>query len=130
MASTSPTLIIHRYAMLGILDDNGFPLLQQMGIPKAPEESSNTVLLTQGNKAVRRMRQPHHDQGRTAAIFAPPAAPSAPVAKAARRPRRRNFVMVGENPETGGFRIFLVASPVPFGGAPVCPMMRPSFQPS
>ena len=40
-------LIIHRYAMLGILDDNGFPL-QQMGILKAPEESSNTVLPTQG----------------------------------------------------------------------------------
>lgn len=29
------SLIIHRYAMLGILDENGFPL-QQMGILEAP----------------------------------------------------------------------------------------------
>ena len=40
-------LIIHRYAMLGILDEEGFPL-QQMGILKAPEDASNTVLPTQG----------------------------------------------------------------------------------
>ena len=40
-------LIIHRYAMLGILDENGFPL-QQMGILKAPEDASNTVHPTQG----------------------------------------------------------------------------------
>jgi ribonucleoside-diphosphate reductase alpha chain len=40
-------LIIHRYAMLGILDENGFPL-QQMGILKAPEDSSNSVHPTQG----------------------------------------------------------------------------------
>ncbi|MGB8544774.1 MAG: adenosylcobalamin-dependent ribonucleoside-diphosphate reductase, partial [Azonexus sp.] len=35
-------LIIHRYAMLGVLDESGFPL-QQMGILKAPEDASNTV---------------------------------------------------------------------------------------
>ncbi|WP_404818104.1 adenosylcobalamin-dependent ribonucleoside-diphosphate reductase [Quatrionicoccus australiensis] len=41
-------LIIHRYSMLGILDDKGFPL-QQMGILEAPEDSSsNKVLPTQG----------------------------------------------------------------------------------
>ncbi len=41
-------LIIHRYAMLGILDENGFPL-QQMGILEAPEDTtSNKVLPTQG----------------------------------------------------------------------------------
>ena len=41
-------LIIHRYAMLGILDESGFPL-QQMGILEAPENnSSNKVLPTQG----------------------------------------------------------------------------------
>ena len=40
-------LIIHRYAMLGILDENGFPL-QQMGILKAPEDASNSVHPTQG----------------------------------------------------------------------------------
>ena len=32
-------LIIHRYAMLGLLDENGFPV-QQMGILQAPEEPS------------------------------------------------------------------------------------------
>ncbi len=41
-------LIIHRYAMLGILDEAGFPL-QQMGILEAPEDSSsNKVHPTQG----------------------------------------------------------------------------------
>ncbi|MBS1142451.1 MAG: Ribonucleotide reductase large subunit [Proteobacteria bacterium] len=41
-------LIIHRYAMLGILDEEGFPL-QQMGILEAPEDTtSNKVLPTQG----------------------------------------------------------------------------------
>ncbi|MCL2524118.1 MAG: adenosylcobalamin-dependent ribonucleoside-diphosphate reductase [Betaproteobacteria bacterium] len=40
-------LMIHRYAMLGILDEAGFPL-QQMGILEAPESSSNKVLPTQG----------------------------------------------------------------------------------
>jgi ribonucleoside-diphosphate reductase alpha chain len=41
-------LIIHRYAMLGILDESGFPL-QQMGILEAPENNtSNKVLPTQG----------------------------------------------------------------------------------
>ena len=41
-------LIIHRYAMLGILDEGGFPL-QQMGILEAPEDTtSNKVLPTQG----------------------------------------------------------------------------------
>ena len=41
-------LIIHRYAMLGILDETGFPL-QQMGILEAPEDTiSNKVLPTQG----------------------------------------------------------------------------------
>jgi ribonucleoside-diphosphate reductase alpha chain len=41
-------LIIHRYCMLGILDDKGFPL-QQMGILEAPEDTtSNKVLPTQG----------------------------------------------------------------------------------
>ena len=41
-------LIIHRYSMLGILDDQGFPL-QQMGILEAPEDTtSNKVLPTQG----------------------------------------------------------------------------------
>ncbi|MER2538233.1 MAG: ribonucleoside-diphosphate reductase, adenosylcobalamin-dependent, partial [Azonexus sp.] len=41
-------LIIHRYSMLGILDEKGFPL-QQMGILEAPENSSsNKVLPTQG----------------------------------------------------------------------------------
>ncbi|PKO69081.1 MAG: ribonucleoside-diphosphate reductase, adenosylcobalamin-dependent [Betaproteobacteria bacterium HGW-Betaproteobacteria-14] len=41
-------LIIHRYAMLGILDEAGFPL-QQMGILEAPEDTtSNKVLPTQG----------------------------------------------------------------------------------
>ena len=33
--------------MLGIRDDNGFPL-QQMGILKAPEDASNSVHPTQG----------------------------------------------------------------------------------
>ncbi|RIX46745.1 MAG: adenosylcobalamin-dependent ribonucleoside-diphosphate reductase [Rhodocyclales bacterium GT-UBC] len=42
------SLIIHRYAMLGILDDKGFPI-QQMGILEAPENTtSNKVLPTQG----------------------------------------------------------------------------------
>ena len=40
-------LIIHRYAMLGILDEQGVPL-QQMGILEAPEEASNSVRPTQG----------------------------------------------------------------------------------
>jgi len=41
-------LIIHRYAMLGILDEAGFPL-QQMGILEAPEDPTrNKVLPTQG----------------------------------------------------------------------------------
>ncbi len=41
-------LIIHRYAMLGILDETGFPL-QQMGILEAPEDTtSNKVLPTHG----------------------------------------------------------------------------------
>lgn len=41
-------LIIHRYYMLGILDDKGFPI-QQMGILEAPENTtSNKVLPTQG----------------------------------------------------------------------------------
>ena len=41
-------LIIHRYAMLGILDEAGFPL-QQMGILEAPEDTtSNKVLPTLG----------------------------------------------------------------------------------
>ena len=40
-------LIIHRYAMLGILDEAGFPL-QQMGILRAPEDASNTIHPTQG----------------------------------------------------------------------------------
>ena len=40
-------LIIHRYAMLGILNETGFPI-QQMGILEAPEDASNTVLPTQG----------------------------------------------------------------------------------
>jgi ribonucleoside-diphosphate reductase alpha chain len=40
-------LIIHRYAMLGILNETGFPI-QQMGILEAPEDASNSVLPTQG----------------------------------------------------------------------------------
>ncbi|KAF4533613.1 hypothetical protein B566_EDAN005660 [Ephemera danica] len=40
-------LIIHRYAMLGILDEAGFPL-QQMGILNPPEDASNSVHPTQG----------------------------------------------------------------------------------
>ena len=41
-------LIIHRYAMLGVLDEEGYPL-QQMGILEAPEDTtSNKVLPTQG----------------------------------------------------------------------------------
>ncbi|WP_303785007.1 adenosylcobalamin-dependent ribonucleoside-diphosphate reductase [Azovibrio restrictus] len=41
-------LIIHRYAMLGVLDEAGFPR-QQMGILEAPEDTtSNKVLPTQG----------------------------------------------------------------------------------
>jgi ribonucleoside-diphosphate reductase alpha chain len=40
-------LVIHRYAMLGILDENGFPV-QQMGILEAPEAPSNSVRPTQG----------------------------------------------------------------------------------
>ncbi len=40
-------LIIHRYAMLGILDEAGYPV-QQMGILQAPEDASNTVLPTVG----------------------------------------------------------------------------------
>ncbi len=41
-------LIIHRYAMLGVLNEEGFPL-QQMGILEAPEDTtSNKVLPTQG----------------------------------------------------------------------------------
>ncbi len=40
-------LIIHRYAMLGVLDESGFPI-QQMGMLKAPEDASNSVHPTQG----------------------------------------------------------------------------------
>ncbi|HJW03434.1 MAG TPA: adenosylcobalamin-dependent ribonucleoside-diphosphate reductase [Azospira sp.] len=40
-------LIIHRYAMLGILDEAGMPL-QQMGILEAPDDSANSVRPTQG----------------------------------------------------------------------------------
>ena len=40
-------LIIHRYAMLGVLDETGFPI-QQMGILEAPEDASNKVMPTQG----------------------------------------------------------------------------------
>ncbi|MCK6405094.1 MAG: adenosylcobalamin-dependent ribonucleoside-diphosphate reductase [Rhodocyclaceae bacterium] len=40
-------LIIHRYAMLGLLDENGFPV-QQMGILQAPEDLSNSVRPTVG----------------------------------------------------------------------------------
>jgi len=32
-------LVIHRYAMLGVLDEDGFPL-QEMGILQAPEGAS------------------------------------------------------------------------------------------
>lgn len=40
-------LIIHRYAMLGILGEDGIPL-QQMGILEAPEDASNSVRPTVG----------------------------------------------------------------------------------
>lgn len=40
-------LIIHRYAMLGILNEDAYPL-QQMGILEAPEDASNSVRPTQG----------------------------------------------------------------------------------
>ncbi|OQA35049.1 MAG: Ribonucleoside-diphosphate reductase NrdZ [Betaproteobacteria bacterium ADurb.Bin341] len=40
-------LIIHRYAMLGILDEEGIPV-QQMGILEAPEDASNSVRPTVG----------------------------------------------------------------------------------
>jgi ribonucleoside-diphosphate reductase alpha chain len=36
-------LMLHRYAMLGILDENGVPL-QQMGILEAPSAENNPVL--------------------------------------------------------------------------------------
>ncbi|MDR0997367.1 MAG: adenosylcobalamin-dependent ribonucleoside-diphosphate reductase [Zoogloeaceae bacterium] len=43
-------LIIHRYAMLGLLDEEGFPL-QQMGILTLPEDTvSNKVTPTQGKR--------------------------------------------------------------------------------
>ena len=40
-------LIIHRYAMLGILDENGYPL-QQMGILEAPGAGSTAPKPTAG----------------------------------------------------------------------------------
>ena len=43
-------LIIHRYAMLGILDENGFPL-QQMGILEAPEEPATACKPTRASCA-------------------------------------------------------------------------------
>ena len=56
-------LIIHRYAMLGILDENGFPL-QQMGILEGAAKTPATRSPDAG-QAVRRVRQPDGDpQGR------------------------------------------------------------------
>jgi len=41
------SLIIHRYAMLGILNEESLPV-QQMGILQAPEDASNSVHPTVG----------------------------------------------------------------------------------
>jgi len=40
-------LIIHRYAMLGVLDEDGYPL-QEMGILQAPESASTSARLMAG----------------------------------------------------------------------------------
>jgi ribonucleoside-diphosphate reductase alpha chain len=37
-------LVIHRYAMLGVLDENGYPT-REMGILEAPRESGDSKLM-------------------------------------------------------------------------------------
>jgi ribonucleoside-diphosphate reductase alpha chain len=60
-------LIIHRYAMLGILDENGLPL-QQMGILQSP--AGSTAATANRRQAVRRVRQPDDDpQGRLRFLY-------------------------------------------------------------
>jgi len=41
-------LIIHRYAMLGILDEQGFPT-REMGILERPNEKKGELKVTQGS---------------------------------------------------------------------------------
>jgi ribonucleoside-diphosphate reductase alpha chain len=41
-------LIMHRYAMLGILDENGYPT-REMGILEVPEQKSGGVKVMQGS---------------------------------------------------------------------------------
>jgi hypothetical protein len=55
-------LIIHRYAMLGILDENGYPT-REMGILEVA--ARRQAAQGDAGRAVHRMRQPHRDpQGR------------------------------------------------------------------
>ena len=60
-------LMIHRYAMLGVLDEQGFPL-REMGIlqaPKARKAAAGESHRADGRRALPGMRQQHADpQGR------------------------------------------------------------------
>jgi ribonucleoside-diphosphate reductase alpha chain len=42
-------LIIHRYAMLGVLDEQGFPL-REMGVLEAPSKNASTAAPLQAGK--------------------------------------------------------------------------------
>ena len=58
-------LVIHRYAMLGVFDENGFPL-REMGVLASPQQRSEGLAAAAASRpAVPRVRQRQHDrQGR------------------------------------------------------------------
>ena len=78
MVAYLASLIIHRYAMLGILDENGLPV-QQMGILEAPEAASNSVRPTVGKLCSECGN--HTVIRKDGCDFAPPVAPSVPADK-------------------------------------------------
>ncbi len=52
-------LVMHRYALLGVLDENGYPT-REMGILEAPRESGDSE--AHAGRAVLGVRQLHRDQ--------------------------------------------------------------------
>ena len=62
-------LVIHRYAMLGVLDENGYPT-REMGILESPRAEQRAG--GHEGRAVPRVRQLHrHPQGRLRLLHAP-----------------------------------------------------------
>ena len=79
-------LMIHRYAMLGVLDERGYPI-DEMGvleIPDATREREARNLQIMPGKRCLECGNSAGDQERTAASSARPAARSAPAAETAR----------------------------------------------